>query len=222
MMEVDFVHGLPSGTTLHSGRMYLAETTEAAEHVMLDEHVLPAARDLGSARPDVVVFGCTSAGALHGNDYETQLCAQISAAAGAPVVSTLRSVRDAIRASQAMKVAVITPYIDALNEKMRQSMESDGIDVVHIAGMGITDNFSIATVTADEICDFAVERLANTTVDIVFVSCTNFAGIAARSKLSELLQAPVLTSNQVVLQATIELLDTLLTEYQPVADGGSL
>ena len=45
---------------------------------MLDEFALPAARDLGTARPDVVVFGCTSAGALRGNDYDAQLCERIS------------------------------------------------------------------------------------------------------------------------------------------------
>jgi len=78
VMEPDFWRALPPGATLHTGRMYLEETTPEAEGRMLDEHVLPAARDLATARPDLIVFGCTSAGALRGNQYDADLCRRIS------------------------------------------------------------------------------------------------------------------------------------------------
>ena len=53
--------------------MYLEETTPEGESAMLDDYLPTAVNDLRSARPDVVVFGCTSAGALRGNDYEAEL-----------------------------------------------------------------------------------------------------------------------------------------------------
>jgi maleate isomerase len=121
MMEVDFTRDLPPGTALHTARMYMEDTTPAGENRMLDEFALPAARDLGTARPDVVVFGCTSAGALRGNDYDTKLCQRISELTGAPVVSTIGAVRTAIEASGAASIGVITPYIDELNEKTTTS-----------------------------------------------------------------------------------------------------
>ena len=68
VMEVDFYRSLPHDTTLHTSRMYLADATVAAEEQMLDELVLPAAEAAGTARPDVVVFGCTSAGELRGRE----------------------------------------------------------------------------------------------------------------------------------------------------------
>ena len=77
MMEVDFARDLPPGTALHTARMFMEDTTPAGESRMLDEFALPAARDLGTARPDVVVFGCTSAGVLRGNDYDAELCRRI-------------------------------------------------------------------------------------------------------------------------------------------------
>src|SRR6266566_3980698 len=64
MMEVDFARDLPPGTALHPAWMFMEDTTPAGENRMLDEFTLPAARDLGTARPDVVVFGCTIAGRL--------------------------------------------------------------------------------------------------------------------------------------------------------------
>jgi maleate isomerase len=207
MMEVDFTRDLPSGTALHTARMYMEDTTPAGENRMLDEFALPAARDLGTARPDVVVFGCTSAGALRGNDYDAQLCQRISELTGAPVVSTIGAVRTAIEASGAASIGVITPYVDELNEKIKDSIEADGIPVAGLSGLGITDNFQIAEVAPDEIAAFAVRALgplaAGGVIDLVFASCTNFGAMAARAAITERLGLPVVTSNQAALAAAV-------------------
>ena len=213
MMEVDFARDLPPGTALHTARMYLKDTTPAGENRMLDEFALPAARDLGTARPDVVVFGCTSAGALRGNDYDTELCRRISELTGAPTVSTIGSVREAIEASGAGSIGVITPYVDELNEKIKASIEADGTQVAAITGLGITDNFEIAQVGHDEIVAFAERSLgrlaAEASIGLVFVSCTNFGAMAARPAIAERLGLPVITSNQAVLAAAVSRLNAL-------------
>jgi maleate isomerase len=213
MMEVDFTRDLPAGTALHTARMYMEDTTPAGENRMLDEFALPAARDLGTARPDVVVFGCTSAGALRGNDYDAELCQRISELTGAPVVSTIGAVRTAIEASGAASIGVITPYIDELNEKIKASIEDDGIPVAGITGLGITDNFAIAEVEPDEIVAFAVRALgplaAAGTIDLAFASCTNFGAMAVRPVIADRLGLPVVTSNQAVLAAAVARLRTL-------------
>lgn len=207
MMESDFIHNAPPGTAVHTARMYMEDTTAEGENRMLDEFALPAARDLGTARPDVVVFGCTSAGALRGNDYDTALCQQISDVAGAPAVSTIGSVRAAIEAAGGARIGVITPYVDLLNEKIKASIEADGPDVVRIEGLGITENFTIAEVSHDEIVDFAVRALGDLAdsgaIDLVFASCTNFGAMAARPAIAERLGLPVVTSNQAVFDAAI-------------------
>jgi maleate isomerase len=208
MMEVDFTRGLPADCNLHTGRMYMEDTTEEGENRMLDEFALPAARDVGTARPDVVVFGCTSAGALRGNDYDAILCEKISAITGAPTVSTIQSVRSAIRASGAKRVGVITPYINLLNEKIKASIEADGVEVVSISGLGMTDNFAIARVPTEQIVDFAASQLGNLDIDLAFASCTNFGAVQAIPALRDRLGIPVITSNQAVLDATINLLGT--------------
>jgi maleate isomerase len=213
MMEVDFARYLPPGTALHTARMYMEDTTPAGENRMLDEFALPAARDLGTARPDVVVFGCTSAGALRGSDYDTQLCERISELTGAPTVSTIRSVREAIGASGADSIGVITPYVDELNEKIKASIEADGTRVAAITGLGITDNFEIAEVGYDEIVAFAERSLgqlaAEAGIGLVFASCTNFGAMAARPAIAERLGLPVITSNQAVLVAAVARLKAL-------------
>ncbi|HYT25172.1 MAG TPA: aspartate/glutamate racemase family protein [Actinomycetota bacterium] len=207
VMEPDLWRALPPGATLHTGRMYLEETTPEGESRMLDEHVLPAARDLATARPDLVVFGCTSAGALRGDGYDGELCARIGELSGVPTVSVIASVRQAIAASGARRVGVVTPYVDALNQRIRESLEAGGVEVAGIAGLGISDNFEIARVPAERICDFAERTLGGLAVDLAFVSCTNFPAVSALPELERRLGLPVVTSNQAAIAAVLALLD---------------
>ncbi len=217
MMEVDFVRGLPAGCNLHTARMYMEDTTEEGENRMLDEFALPAARDVGTACPDVVVFGCTSAGALRGNDYDTELCEHITEFTGAPTVSTIQAVRSAIAASGAHRVGVITPYVSLLNDRIKASIEADGVEVVEIAGLGMTENFAIANVPHDQIVDFAVRSLGGLKIDLAFVSCTNFGAVEATPAISERLGLPVVTSNQAVLAATVQRLELSPPALAPLA-----
>jgi maleate isomerase len=211
VMEVDFYRRLPASATLHTGRMYLETTTPEAEGVMLDQHVVPTARDLATARPAVLVFGCTSAGALRGNDYDRELCLRLAAESGAEVVSVIASVRRAIARRGSKTLGVVTPYVDALNEKIRSSLEADGSRVSVIDGLGITDNFRIAQVTPEEIAEFAFRRLHDVRADLVFISCTNFRALEAIPLIEERLGTPVVTSNQAALEETLALLGALGT-----------
>jgi len=209
-MEADFARELPAGWTLHTARMYMEDTTAEGENRMLDEFALPAARDLGTARPHVVVFGCTSAGALRGNDYDAGLCARITGITGVPTVSTIDSVRLAIRRAGARRVGVVSPYVAELNGPIAASLEADGVQVVRIEGLGITENFEIARVAPERIVEFATEVLGGLDIDLAFVSCTNFRAMEAIADLSGRLGLPVVTSNQAVLAAAVERTRALL------------
>lgn len=218
VMEPDLWRALPAGATLHIGRMYLEDTTPEGEERMLDQHALPAARDLATAKPDLIIFGCTSAGALRGNAYDADLCRRISEASGVPTVSVIASVRRALAATGARRVGVVTPYVDALNQPIRASLEADGIEVARIAGLGISDNVRIAEVPVAEVVDFAVRELHGLPIEAVFVSCTNFPAVAALPELERRFEVPVVTSNQAAIAAT---LDLLAAAAAPAAGDGS-
>ncbi len=206
VMEVDFYRALPPETTLHTARMYLKDTTVRGEEQMLDVHLPRAAEDIATAKPNVVVFGCTSAGALRGNSYEVELCRWLSQVTGAPVVSVISSVRRLLGELGAKRIAVVTPYVDELNERIERSLVDDGFEVAKIVGLGIADNFAIAEVPPVEIVQFANKSLAGTRADAVFISCTNFRGMAARTRLQQELGLPVVTSNHATLVAVARVL----------------
>jgi maleate isomerase len=204
VIEVDFYRRLPADATLHTARMFLEETTPEGESAMLDEHLPVAIADLRSVRPDVMVFGCTSAGALRGNAYEAELIKRIADETGAVTFSVAASVRQIIREAGGRRVGVITPYVDSLNDKIRQSLEDDGLEVAGIHGLAITENFAIAEVEPAQIAQFASECFADSDIDLLFASCTNFRAIDAREEIHAALGVPVVTSNHAALAVVLD------------------
>jgi maleate isomerase len=204
VIEADFYRRLPADTTLHTARMYLVQTTPEGESAMLDDHLPVAINDLRTARPDVMVFGCTSAGALRGNDYEAELIKRIADETGAETFSVAAAVRRVIREAGGRRGGVTTPYVDSLNEKIRQSLEDDGLEVAGIHGLGITENFAIAEVEPARIAEFASECFAGSDIDLLFASCTNFRAIDAREEIHAALGVPVVTSNHAALAVVLD------------------
>jgi maleate isomerase len=202
--EVDFYRHLPTDATVHTARVYLEEATPEAEAVMLDEHLQTAVRDLTTVRPDVIVFGCTSAGALRGNAYEAELIARIAKQTRAKALSVAASVRRAIGKRQAHRVGVVTPYVAALDERIAASLEADGVEVVGIRGLGLTENFAIASVEPERIAQFASECFDGRDIDLLFASCTNFRAVDAREQMERAIGVPVVTSNQAALEAVFD------------------
>jgi maleate isomerase len=204
VMEADLYRRLPGDATLHSARMYMVETTPEGESAMLDDHLPAAVRDLATVRPDAVVFGCTSAGALRGNDYEAELVRRIAEETGAEAISVAASVREAVRRRDAKRVGVITPYVDSLNEKIQESLEADGIEVAAIHGLGIDENFEIAAVEPAAIVGFASRCFGGERdIDLLFASCTNFRALDACAAIQRELGVPAITSNLAALEAVL-------------------
>jgi maleate isomerase len=201
--EVDFYRRMPAVATLHTARMYLEKVTGQAEEAMLDEHLHGALRDLATVRPDVVVFACTSAGALRGNASELELIDRIAQRTGGRAISVAAAVRQTIAAHGARRVGVLTPYVRELNDRIAASLEDDGLSVAAIHGMGIVDNAEVGAVAPDRIAEFAAEKLRDADVELAFVSCTNFRAFEARERIEHELGVPVVTSNQAALGSAL-------------------
>ncbi len=203
--ERDFRRLLPPGVELHTARMYLAETTAAQEQVMLDQHAPQAAVDLGTLHPELVVFSCTSAGALLGVEGERELEQRLGELSGAPIVSTNASVAERLKAVGVRRAVVVTAYIDELNRGIAAGLQGRGVDVVQISGFGITDNFAIADVSPAEVVDRVKAEVAGAVADAdgLFVSCTNLRAAEAADRLAGLLGIPVVTSNLAAVDTTL-------------------
>lgn len=201
--ETDFWTYKPSNASVHTGRMFIQDTTADGERRMIEDHLADAVRDVATVRPHVVVFSCTSAGAVLGLDAEASLVEEISRACSAPVVSTNEAVAVALKKREIRRVGVITAYVDELTERIVETLSQRDLEPVVAAGLNILDPFDICGVTPDRIVQFAREKINPDDVDGIFVSCTNLRAYEARQALEEWSGLPVVTSNQAALEAAI-------------------
>ncbi len=204
VMEPDFVRELGDRASIHAARMFLPDpVTPEAELRMLDETAEPAARDLGTLQPDLVVFGCTSAGALRGAEADRELRARLSELAGAPVIGIVDSIARALRARGLAKVSVFTPYRDDLNEVIAKGLREDGFEVLALTGLGNANNLDNGRVEPSEIVREASDAVAPGS-EALIVPCTNFRALEARRELADRTGTEVITACSAVIESVEE------------------
>ncbi len=203
IMENDLHRALPRERfTIHTDRMFLVETTREAETRMIEDYASPAAKDLGTTNPDLLVFGCTSAGSLFGLDYDAKICRDLGQLAGCPALGVINSAAEALSRAKARKIAVITPYIEELTRSVASALENNEREIVAAHGMGISVNVELADPEPDDIVRFAQEKLKGVSFDTLFVSCTNFRALEAKPALEAAFGGvTVITSNSAVVDA---------------------
>lgn len=197
--------------SVHSARMYLTETSREKEIRMIEEFAPRGADDLATAKPDFLIFGCTSGGSLFGLDYDKKICEDLGRRAGCRGIGVLTAVSEALKKQGAKRLAVITPYNQDLTNSVARAA-SFGREIACAYGMGIEDNFALAAPTPDQIIEFTMKKLSGVKFDGIFISCTNFRALEAKDVIYERLGIPVITSNSAVIDAIEDFREEVMRE----------
>ena len=88
-MEPDFHQQIGRTAIVSTTRIFLEEVTREEELRMLDNDLPKAIELIRTTAPDVVIFGCTSAGALGTLAHDCEIGERIRKGAGAPAVTVL-------------------------------------------------------------------------------------------------------------------------------------
>lgn len=200
-LEVDFYRSFEGDTTVHTARMYLDVVTRENEEKMISRDLPRAIKLLKTLEPDVIVFGCTSGGALGGLAHDRKIGSQIEKKVGVKSITVLSSVIHELNRTRAKRIGVFTPYIDEVSEDIRLSLEEAGFEVPLIHGMGLIQNSDVGKVTPDEISHFVQEKMEpSVLVEALFLSCTNWRAYEALPSLKKMISVPIVTSSQAVIQ----------------------
>ena len=159
-------------------------------------------QELKTQSPDVIAYACTASSMILPLD---KLPKFIEKETGVPGVATAPALVLAARALGMEKVAVATPYHDALNQHEKEFLEACGLQVLGIQGLGIgaggpQEYVKIAKVTPDDVlahCRSAWVPGA----DGMIVSCTDLRTLEALPQLERERGKPVLSSNGATLWA---------------------
>jgi maleate isomerase len=199
VMEPDFHRHLAPKGIVSTVRIFLEDVTREAELRMLKEDLPRAAELIRTTAPDIVVFGCTSAGSLGSLSHDEGIRNMLAKATGARAVSVLQAVFDKLRSVQSRKLAVFTPYVEDLTASVARSLAEAGFPPIHSAGMGIQANLNIGKVTPAEIVSFVSDRMKGFAPDCIFLSCTNWQAIEAIPAIEAKTGAAVISSNQAAI-----------------------
>ena len=178
-------------------RIMLKETTEEAL-VQMEKDLDYASQLLATVHPDVGGYCCTSGSFIRGDAFDRGIMRTIEKNCGCPGVTTSFAMADAFTTLGISRVALVTPYTDAINARECEYIESKGVRVVAAFGFQKVVNEELVALTEQEWIDAAM-RIDTPQADALFLSCTNTKAMPVVDLLEKRLNKPVLTSNSVTL-----------------------
>jgi maleate isomerase len=211
--EPEFNRLAPDGVTFHAARMLLSSVTMEGL-IEMEKQSVRAAREVASAGVDLICFCCTTGTLVKGPGFDAAIQNEIEAITGIPVQTTARAVVQGLRSLGVTRVAVATPYNDDLNRKEKEFLESEGMVVTRIRGLGmekLAPRYPLAKSKVSPIGllePYVAYKLAKDVdcpeADGIFISCTGLRTIEIIDALEKDLGKPVTSSNQAMFAAILK------------------
>lgn len=194
--EPELTRFLPEGVSLHTTRLKLAGSSRD-DLLGMTEGVEQAVALLADAGVDRIVFNCTAVSTFDPAMGEA-LRQRMELASGRPATSTSDAITAALADLAPRRIALVTPYIDAVVQREISFLEHHGYEVVNALGLGLAEGKAMSSVEPGQWYRHALE-MAGCGADLVFLSCTAIRVFEAIVDVERDLGIPVLTSNQAML-----------------------
>lgn len=163
-------------------------------------------RLLAGAKPDMVLYGCTSATLTHGPAFDADLAGQIKRQSGAACVTAAGALIAALRALGASRISFAAPYVSQINAQAVAFLAGHGIETVRQAAVSETlDNDGQGAMTPEEVVALA-RRAMHPQAEALVLSCTDMRAAEVIAVLEAETGCPVVTSNQALLFAALSTL----------------
>lgn len=184
----------------HPSPLYVTRIPSAAtvthETLSAMEDDLAAAADLlPKTRPyPVVGYGCTSASSVIGSDRIEEMVRRTCNAA--VVTNPLRAATACARSLGIDRLALVSPYIEEVNEPLRAAFLKNGVTMSSFASFGESEEAKVVRISRDSVYEAAVKLGRDPSVEGVFLSCTNLRTLDVIPAIEAEIRKPVLSSNQ--------------------------
>lgn len=202
-LEPDMALMAPTGISIHGTRMGGYDEDEIPNAAQM--HGLGAAdldaplRLLMGVKPDVIVYGCTSATLTHGPAFDRALVERIKADSGAATVTAAGALVNALRHIGAKRIGFASPYVRDINDMAVSFLADMGVETVQRAEVtGTLDNSGQGDLSPDAVYALGL-RADHPQADALVLSCTEMRSVEAVAKIEAAVGKPVITSNQAML-----------------------
>lgn len=209
-LEPDLTLLRPAGISFHFARLGgydIDEVPDAKQMAGLGEASLEEPlRLLAGARPDVVLYGCTSATLTHGPQFDRDLAAKIHETIGAKTVTAAGALVQALKTLGIGCVGFASPYVEQINDQAIAFLADSGIETVSRADIGAAlSNHGQGELTPDAVFELG-QRADSPGAQAVVLSCTDMRSIECLERLEAATGKPVISSNQAMLFAALQAL----------------
>ena len=178
------------------------------QNPLTKENLLKMREDLASVTkkilPDeklnTIAYGCTSGTiAIGENNVKEKI---LSVKPGSYVTTPVTSAIKAFNQLKINKIALFTPYPEAVNKTILDYFNKKNIEVSSFASLNLNLDSEFANVDPNYILEIS-SKLEMKNADALFISCTALPVLGILSKLESKIRKPVLSSNQTLIWDTI-------------------
>jgi maleate cis-trans isomerase len=150
---------------------------------------------------DLVIYGCTAAGFIGGPDSNARMVESLRERTGATVVSAAGAMVDVLREAGVSETAVVTPYLQPVNDGLRAYLEASGIEVETLNSFFCKTTAELGAITEDQVLELA-RRTVTPSSESLFVACSQLPTLRAIAQLRHELEIPVWSSIQATAWAS--------------------
>ena len=195
-MEHELLRWLPAGTECVTLRIPRGKgMLDSASIPAYVEQALQLATGFSAHGIDRLAYGCTAAGFILGPQADAELARRLGQVAGVPVSTTARAMVDALAAAQVNDIALVTPYQDDVNDRLKAFLADAGIRVRAFDSLYAADVEALGRMTASEVAALA-RRTMRDDCEALFIACSQLPTCEILAPLQSEFGRPVLSSIQ--------------------------
>lgn len=148
---------------------------------------------LPDLRLDVAGFTCTSGAMVIGEEKVFALMRR--SRPGLPCTSPITGAIAGMKALGLERIALLTPYVQSINDMMRAYIEARGVAVPVMGSFNNANDDQVARITLASTRAAAIDLARSPHVDAIFVSCTSLRTIDIVREVEAETGKPFLASN---------------------------
>lgn len=195
-VEPQFEHYRPEGASCHFTRLALTGTSEE-QLLAMPGNVENAAALLKDANVNLIAFHCTAV-STWAPGLEVNILRRIQSSTGLRTIATSQAIVAALRAVNARRIAMLSPYSELVAIREQQFMEHHGFEVVWNDFLELETPEQMLAVSEAQWMD-AVRGSPLRDVDACLISCTQTRAMDMVSLGERTFNKPIITSNSALL-----------------------
>ncbi|MEM7211401.1 MAG: Asp/Glu racemase [Pseudomonadota bacterium] len=208
-LEPDMALLRPEGVSLHFARLGGYDQDEIPDADQM--HGLGASdldeplRLLQGVRPDVILYGCTSATLTHGVAFDQSLAEGIKAGSGAETVTAAGALVHALKTLGVGRIGFASPYVAAINDLAIAFLADAGFETAARSEVDtVLDNYGQGEMDPQVVHDLG-RGADHPKAEAIVLSCTDMRSVETIDRLEQALGKPVISSNQAMMFQALQL-----------------